>query len=39
MKLAIPKVEIVFPDNKTDFDYNTEIKIKVNYNQFFVAYL
>ena len=38
-KLTIPKVEIVFPDNNKDFDYNTQIKIKVNYNQFFIAYL
>ena len=30
-KLDIPKVELVFPDGKRDFDYNTEIEIKANY--------
>ena len=38
-KLDIPKVEIVFPDDKRDFDYNTEVEIKVNYYDYFIAYL
>ena len=38
-KLDIPKVKLVFSDNKRDFDYNTEIEIKVNYYDYFIAYL
>ena len=38
-KLDIPKVELVFPDDKRDFDYNSEIEIKVNNYDYFIAYL
>ena len=38
-KLDIPKIEINLPEDKRDFDYNSEIEITVNNYDYFIAYL
>ena len=38
-KLNISKVELVFPNDKRDFEYNTEIEIRVNSYENLIAYL
>ena len=34
-KLSIPKIEIEFPDNKKDFDYNTNLELKTSSMEYF----
>ena len=38
-RLNIPQIEIVFPENKRDFDYNTNIKLNISFNGFLVDYI
>ena len=38
-KLNIPKIELVFPEDKRDFEYNTKLEIQVNNYDYFMAYL
>ena len=32
-------MKIVFPDNKKDFDYNTELQLKINFNGYFTDFI
>ena len=38
-KLNIPEVKIVFPENKRDFDYNTELQLKTNFNDYYTDFI
>ena len=38
-KLNIPELKIVFPDNNRDFDYNTELQFKINFNGYFTDFI
>ena len=38
-KLNIPQVEIVFPNNKKDFDYNTNLELKTSSVEYFSDYV
>ena len=32
-------MKIVFPDNNRDFDYNTELQFKINFNGYFTDFI
>jgi len=37
--LKIPTVTIEFPEDKRDFDYNTEVKFQTSFNNYYNGYL
>jgi len=37
--LKIPEVAIEFPEDKRDFDYNTEVKFQTSFNNYYNGYL
>ena len=37
--LKIPSVSIEFPEDKRDFDYNTEVKLQTSFNNYYNGYL
>ena len=38
-KLYIPDTEIVFPDNKRDFDYDTQLELNINGIEYFTDFI
>ena len=38
-KLNIPEVKIVFPENKRDFDYNSELQLNINFNGYYKDFI